>query len=361
MTKLSGLGLTIFTIYMRLIYSLAFTSFIVAWVVFFSFLEDVSLVKFDGLTMGTSYSVTISGNFSDYEIASVKDKVAEALYRLDREIFSTYVLTSELSQFNRAVVGKPFVASAEQLEVLSLAQKVFVETDGAFDVTVGPLVRLWGFGPEPPEEGSVPSSSSIERSMARLGMENLVIDSSLNVISKTKSIELDVSGIAKGYAVDKISDLLVDSGFENHFVEIGGELKMRGFKTGKINWMPALEMPISNKGEAYAHLDSLGRTIAIAGSGDYRNFFEENGVRYSHEIDPRNGRPITHGLAAVFVINEEASMADALATAYLVMGLEAAVEHATTSNTASYFISHDDVKGEFYQTYTPQFKEYLVN
>lgn len=346
---------------MRFFYFLALTSSIIGLMIFFVFLDRVCLVKFDGLTMGTSYSVTISGNFSQSEIAPVEDNVAEVLRRLDRELFSTYALNSELAQFNRRAIGEPLVVSPEQVEVLSLAQKVFIETDGAFDITVGPLVRLWGFGPESRMEDSIPTSSEIALSMARLGMENLVIDSSLRLISKTKNIELDVSGIAKGYAVDKISDLLVDYGYENHFVEIGGELKMRGYKAGKISWAPALETPVNSKSEVYAALDSLGHSIAIAGSGDYRNFFEKNGVRYSHEIDPRNGRPVSHSLAAVYVINEMASVADALATAYLVMGLEAAMEHANASNTASYFISHNDDKSKFYQTYTSQFEEYLIN
>jgi thiamine biosynthesis lipoprotein len=346
---------------MRFFHFLALTSSIAGLIIFFVFFNSVSLVKFEGLTMGTSYSVTISGNFSKSEIAPVEDKVAEILHRLDRELFSSYAFNSEVAQFNRMTVGVPLVVSPEQIEVLSLSQKVFTETDGAFDITVGPLVRLWGFGPEPRMKDFIPTSSEIALSMARLGMESLVIDPSLRLISKTKNIELDVSGIAKGYAVDKVSDLLVDYGYENHFVEIGGELKMRGYKAGKISWAPALETPVNSKSEVYAALDSLGHTIAIAGSGDYRNFFEKNGVRYSHEIDPRNGRPVSHSLAAVYVINETASVADALATAYLVMGLEAAIEHASANNTASYFISHDVAENKFYQTHTPQFAKYLVN
>lgn len=346
---------------MRFFYFLALTSSMIGSIIFFVFPDNVSLVKFGGLTMGTSYSVTISGNFSQSEIAPVENNVAEVLRRLDRELFSTYALNSELSQFNRMPTGEPLAVSPEQVEMLSLAKKVFIETDGAFDITVAPLVRLWGFGPEPPKEDVIPTSSEINLSIARLGMENLVIDSGLRLISKTKNIELDVSGIAKGYAVDQISDLLVDYGYENHFVEIGGELKMRGYKAGKISWSPALETPINDKSEVYAGLDSLGRTIAVAGSGDYRNFFEKNGIRYSHEIDPRNGRPVSHSLAAVYVINEMASVADALATAYLVMGLEAAIEHANANNIASYFISHDDTEGKFYQAHNSQFEEYLLN
>ena len=351
----------IFSNYMRFSYFLALSSFMIGLIIFLVFFNNVSLVNFGGLTMGTSYSVTISGNFSRSEIAPVKNKVAEALRRFDQELFSTYALNSELAQFNRMAVGEPLIVSPEQLEVLSLAQKIFIETDGAFDITVGPLVRLWGFGPEPRLKDFVPTSSEIAVSMERLGIDNLVIDPSLRIISKTKNIELDVSGIAKGYAVDKISELLFDNGYENHFVEIGGELKMRGYKAGEVSWAPALETPVSSKSEVYAGLDSLGHTIAVAGSGDYRNFFEKNGIRYSHEIDPRNGRPVSHGLAAVYVINEMASVADALATAYLVMGLEAATEHANASNIASYFISHDKAENKFYQTHTSQFEEYLLN
>ena len=168
---------------------------------------------------------------------------------------------------------------------------------------------------------------------------------------------VDLSAIAKGYAVDKLAEYLDGLGAESYFLEIGGELKIKGVKRNGDSWVPAIEAPVDGVSRVYEIFYSRGETIAVAGSGDYRNYFEQDGVRYSHEIDPRTGRPVTHQLAATYVIDESAARADALATAYMIMGLDEARSLALRNNQAAYFIVKEG--DGFADHVTPTFLRYL--
>ena len=207
---------------------------------------------------------------------------------------------------------------------------------------------------------TIPDESQIAAAMERVGFDYLEIDTGRSEISKRRAIYVDLSAIAKGYAVDRVGDYLDSLGINNYFLEIGGELKMKGLKPGAESWVPAIETPRDSAPRIYELFYSGGEQIAVAGSGDYRNYFEVDGVRYSHEIDPGSGRPVTHNLAAAFVINDSAAKADALATAYMIMGLDAASSLIEREGHAAYLI-YRTADGGFDHYVSAEFRRYLGN
>ncbi|MDA0690056.1 MAG: FAD:protein FMN transferase [Proteobacteria bacterium] len=319
--------------------------------------DDLQVLN--GFTMGTTYQVQLPELPSGRDREQLGTEINELLQRLDRGIFSTYAPDSELSRLNRHPVGTPFIASAEMIEVMAMAQQVSVLSDGAFDVTVGPLVNLWGFGPEISAfSENIPADDALQEALQNVGYRHVVVNASTSEIVRNRDVYVDLSAIAKGYAVDELAELLDELGADSYFLEIGGELKIKGLKPGGESWVPAIEAPVDTASRIYEIFYSRGETIGIAGSGDYRNYFEEEGVRYSHEIDPRTGRPITHHLAAAYVIDESAAMADALATAYMILGLDAALSLAQRRSQAAYLIYKTD--NGFDEVITDPFNKYLA-
>lgn len=316
------------------------------------------ILQLNGLTMGTSYQVQIVDMPGDIEAEDLAVDISGLLRQLDTETFSTYASNSELSRFNRHGINIPFVVSSAMMEVLLMAQEISALSGGAFDVTVGPLVNLWGFGPDLAVFETVPAQSQIDGERARVGFQFLQISPSTQEIWKTRDIYVDLSAIAKGYAVDQLAEYLDQAGVDNYFLEIGGELKIKGLKPGGESWVPAIEAPVEAVSQVYQIFYSRGDNIAIAGSGDYRNYFEEEGLRYSHEIDPRNGRPVTHELAAAYVIDESTARADALATTYMILGPDAAEDLASRQEQAVYFIYKSD-GGGFEDYVSAEFNRYL--
>ncbi len=318
--------------------------------------EDIQ--QLNGFTMGTSYRIQIVDMPQDTAAEALAADIGELLSQLDTEIFSTYANNSELSRFNRHGVNVPFIASAEMIEVLLMAQEISALSGGAFDVTVGPLVNLWGFGPDLAVFETVPTQSQIDAARSLVGFQFLRISPANQEIRKTRDVYVDLSAIAKGYAVDRLAKHLDQLGVDNYFLEIGGELKIKGSKPGGEGWVPAIEAPVDTASQVYQIFYSRGDNMAVAGSGDYRNYFEDEGQRYSHEIDPRNGRPITHRLAAAYVIDDSAARADALATTYMILGPEAAQALAARQGQAVYFIYKSD--GDGFEDYvSAEFSRYI--
>lgn len=326
--------------------------------VFLSSDNGEEIQQLSGLTMGTSYRLQVVDMPDAIGAQQLAQELGDLLRELDTEVFSTYAPDSELSRFNRHPVDVPFIASARMIEVLQLAQEIAVLSGGAFDVTVGPLVNLWGFGPDLAVFETVPSGEAIEEARERVGFQYLVLQPSNQLLRKTREIYVDLSAIAKGYAVDQLAAYLDELGVQNYFLEVGGELKIKGSKPDGSGWVPAIEAPLDTPSQVYQIFYSRGDNIAVAGSGDYRNYFEQDGRRYSHEIDPRSGRPVTHRLAAAYVIDESAARADALATAYMVLGPEAAETLASRLNQAVYFIYKAD-GNEFEDYVSDEFECYL--
>lgn len=319
--------------------------------------ED-DIQQLSGYTMGTTFQLQLVDMPERMEPEVIATEVTALLAELDTGVFSTYAPDSELSRFNRHGVNVPFIVSRHLLQVLQQAQSVAVLTGGAFDVTVGPLVNLWGFGPTIKLEDEVPEQAQIDELLQNVGYQFLEIDAAQSEIRKSRALYVDLSGIAKGYAVDQVAAYFDELGVENYFLEIGGELKIKGTKPGGVNWVPAIEAPIDGESRVYEIFSNRGETIGVAGSGDYRNYFEEDGVRYSHEIDPRTGRPVSHNLAAVYVIAQETALADAMATAFMVLGLDAGLELATRENMAVYFI-YKTAGATFADAITDGFTRYL--
>jgi len=271
--------------------------------------------------MGTSYSVKfVARSLSAERFRSVQLAVDASLEGVD-EAMSTYKPDSELSRFNRHASTEPFPVSQGMLEVFLLAQRVSVESAGAFDVTVGPLVDAWGFGPDGYPE-TIPDDDHLEELREHVGFWNIVIDSASSSLAKRDPLVVaDLSAIAKGYAVDGVADVLIELGFSDFLVEVGGELRSAGAKPDGVAWVVGVEAPLPDARSLYATM-ALGDE-SVATSGDYRNFWDADGSRYSHIIDPRTGRPLAYVGAAVTVLHERAVLADAWATAMTVLGPDA--------------------------------------
>ncbi len=247
------------------------------------------------------------------------------------------------------------------IKVLQLSDEIRKLTLGAFDITVGPLVDLWGFGSEPDLPfGQLPTLEEIRDAKSRMGAENLVINQAKMEIIKKKAIQIDLSAVAKGYSVDEVALLLDSLSLESYFIEVGGEIKMKGLKLNDEEWITAIETPSNGSASIYQLLTNRGKLFSIAGSGDYRNYFEVDGVRYSHEIDPRSGNPISHRLAAAFVISESAAEADALATAFMVLGLEESKLIIEDGNIPAFLITRKS-NNQFESFVSSPFSSYLIN
>ena len=288
-----------------------------------------------GNAMGTSFSIKIVAPRRDMELDAIRQEVDRVLSTVERQA-STYVADSELSSFNSQRSADWFEVSPGLCGLVAEALTLSAATNGAFDVTVGPLVNLWGFGPTGPA-GKPPDSELIAVLLQTTGHGALHADCSVPALRKDlPDLYVDLSAIAKGYGVDMLAATLDAAGVVNYLIEIGGEIRTRGVNANGDNWGIAIESP-----------DNIGRTVhsvvpvsggAVATSGDYRNFFEHEGRTYSHTIDPRTGYPITHDGASVTVIAETAAHADAMATALLVMGPAEGLAFADREGIAAVFL-----------------------
>lgn len=310
----------------------------------------------DGPTMGTSFRVIVSQPPEGFDSDGAADGIASTLERIN-SLMSTYLPDSELSRFNASVDLDWFAVSPETAAVCALAQEVSGETDGAFDVTVGPLVNLWGFGPEEVVE-QLPSDEAVAESLRRVGNVKLSVRLDPPALKKDQAdLYVDLSAIAKGYAVDQLAALLEKANCENYFVEVGGEVRTAGVREDGKAWNLAIEAAVDDRREVLHVLPVSGG--AVASSGDYRNFFLHEGRRYSHEIDPHTGRPVIHELAATTVVAEDCAAADAWATALMVLGPEAGYDLAIDRDLAVLFQlrGEDGQPGEIRMT--PRYEEML--
>ena len=309
-----------------------------------------------GSGLGTTYHIKLllpAEQEQPFPKDTLQDQIDTVIDQLDRSM-STYKPDSELNQLNRHPVGQPFAVSPELLEVLLLARQIYTVSDGAFDPTVGPLVDLWGFGPNITDD-RVPTEAEITALSARVGFDAIDIDRAGAAVSKTADVALDLSAIAKGYVVDRLAELLLELGVDNFMVEVGGELRLSGSNASGQRWKIAVEVPALVQGNIQRVL--LLTDTGLATSGDYRNYFERDGVRYSHTIDPRNGYPITHNLASVTVLASTAAEADAFATGFMVLG-KAETLRIAEAQGLPVFLLVKDADG-FKEYYTSNFKPYL--
>lgn len=306
-------------------------------------------VEIAGKTMGTTYSVKVVAE--DVDTGGLTEAIETELARVNA-LMSTYIPDSEISRFNQAPVDEWFPVSPDTIEILRLSRKIHDWSDGRFDVTVGPLVNLWGFGPTPMER-RVPGPSEIEMARANVGFDLIEIGD--GQLRKSAPVYLDLSAIAKGYGVDRLAAVVEAHGYRDYLVDIGGELRGAGANAQGVAWRIAIERPDATRRLPFRTVDV--DDMAMATSGDYRNFFEVDGKRYSHTIDPVTGAPITHALASVTVLAPTCAEADGLATAINVLGPEAGLALAREQNVAAFVI----IKTErgFSEAYSPAFEAYL--
>jgi thiamine biosynthesis lipoprotein len=293
--------------------------------------------ELSGLTMGTTYSVMIdAGDLTPARSATVRDTIEARLETVNR-LMSTYDSASELSRFNRHESVMPFRASPPTLEVFEIARRVSQRSGGAFDVTVGPLVDAWGFGPSE-RRSTPPDDRELQRLQERVGYERIIIDMEAGTLAKTHpGTVADLSAVAKGYGVDLVAEALDALGFTAFMVEVGGEIRARGRKADGSPWRAGVELPGAEVRAVYYAVDLVD--MAVATSGDYRNYYEVDGVRYAHILDPRTGRPARHAGASVSVVHERAAVADAWATALSVLGPEEGRQLAEREGLAAYFLT----------------------
>ena len=307
---------------------------------------------FEGRAMGTSYSVKIIAE-APLEPAET-DRLAGVIFAAIEDVngkMSTYKEDSELSRFNQLRTDEPFAVSAETLKVLVEAKRIGALSNGAYDITVGPLVNLWGFGPG--ERTKDISDEMIQAALASVGWEKIAIDEAASTIRKLHpDVYVDLSSIAKGYGSDRVGEALAAEGHPRYMVELGGEIRAAGLNLNGEPWRLAIERPVEDQ-RAIERVVAL-ENLSMATSGDYRNFYDAEGERISHTIDPRTGRPVRGRVAAVSVVDPSCMTADGWATALTALGEDEGFAIAEREHlTALFQFRQDD--GTFEQKPTSAF------
>jgi len=282
-----------------------------------------------GQSMGTTWTVRYihSNQYSEDKVRLLIENELDVVVAQ----MSTWQADSNLSVFNRAEANTWHAIPSAFFQVLDCALKVAAETDGAFDPTIGSLVNLWGFGPVG-QRTTPPDTDEVTAMHDHCGWQKLKLDSKGMRVLQPGNVYVDFSGIAKGYGVDRIAYMFEVAGIESFLIEVGGELYGKGIKSDGYPWWVALETQPDVASALQSAVALHG--LAIATSGDYRRYFDYQGKHYAHTIDPRTGFPMDNALVSVSVLHAECMMADALATAFTVMGTQAALVYAEKHDIA---------------------------
>jgi thiamine biosynthesis lipoprotein len=311
-------------------------------------------IRLSGQTMGTTWSLIMLPEASGTDGAALKQLLQKRLDQINN-LMSTYDPGSELSRFNTLASSDWYPVSEDTARVIEVSQEISILSRGAFDVSVGPLVELWGFGTEKRRE-TLPTQEEIGESLALVGHNNIELRREPPAIRKQiPELQIDLSAVAKGYAVDALAKILEQQGVNNYLLEIGGELRISGYRGDDTPWQIAIEKPLEDVRDV-AVIFPLTNT-ALATSGNYRNYYVEDGQRYSHTIDPVSGKPIRHKLASVTVLAKTCARADALATALMVLGEEKGRQFCEKNQVAAYFLIHDKTSTTVYAS--PAFERFL--
>lgn len=288
------------------------------------------LLELQGLSMGSSWSVKLIADGSTNESA-LQQAIEQELARVVEQM-STWEPDSDLSRYNQAPAGSWWRLPAEFQQVLRCAVQAAADSEGAYDPTIGPLVNCWGFGPAPPRS-EPPSVAEIDAARTQVGWPRMQFDPESGKLQQPGGLYLDLSAIAKGFAVDQVFRRLQREGIVHCLVEVGGELRGLGCKADGSPWWVALERPQDAPQIPETLLALHG--LSVATSGDYRRFFEHAGRRYAHTIDPRSGYPASTALASVTVVHPECMVADVLATILTVLGPEQGFDYAAERGIAA--------------------------
>ncbi|HGW6024071.1 TPA: FAD:protein FMN transferase ApbE [Klebsiella quasipneumoniae] len=310
----------------------------------------------DGKTMGTFWRVSVIG-VNEAKAQALRAKVQAQLDADDR-LLSTWKNDSALMRFNHAADTRPWPVSEAMADIVTLSLRIGAKTDGAMDITVGPLVNLWGFGPDK-QPVATPDAQAIAAAKARTGLQHLQVinQSGRQFLQKDiPDLFVDLSTVGEGYAADHLAHLMEQEGISRYLVSVGGALVSRGMNGEGKPWRVAIQKPTDRENAVQAIVDINGHGISTSGS--YRNYYELDGKRISHVIDPQTGQPITHKLVSVTVIAPTALEADGWDTGLMVLGPEKAQQVVREQGLAVYMIVKE---GEGFKTWmSPQFRTFLV-
>ncbi len=322
--------------------------------------QSLAEFNFNGSTMGTVYNISLIGEPIDSQGRSMIATRVDSVLREFNHILSTYEDQSEISLFNRNKSLDPIPVSDEMKHVITAGQEFCSRTNGAFDITIMPIVNFFGFGFEPGED-RFPTVEEIDAWLQLTGCDKLEIGDS--TISKSDPrVSIDLSAIAKGDGADHVTQFLINQGYDNIFVEIGGEIMTRGTNKDGKPWRVGIDRP-NFDGAPGADLQEIIHLSnkAIASSGDYRNYREVEGRRISHMIDPRTGSPINHNLAAVSIIANSCMEADGLATSVMVMGADEGLAWLEVYPDVEGLLITRNPDGSFEELMTSGFKQYIAD
>ena len=289
--------------------------------------------------MGTTWQVTLRELPDNTSEEAIQKEIEATLERIE-SLASHWRTDTPVSRFNRTLDTKPFPVPPELFEILQASERIHQATKGAFDVTVAPLVNLWGFGPIEETRGKIPGDEEIENAVASMGQDKLELLPKSSIRKTRPDLQLDLSALAKGYAIDQVAQRLDELGAMRYLIELGGELRAKGNGSKEKGWQVGLERPEMDANTTKIHRVITLENAAVATSGNYRLAFTDpdTGQAYSHLIDPRSGHPVDHDLLAVSVITTTTMEADAWATALLVLGLEKGLQLADKENLAALFV-----------------------
>ena len=298
--------------------------------------SEAALETFAGPTMGSTYTIKYVRDADAPDVASAQAEVEAILAEVDQQM-STYRSDSLIEGFNQAPAGCQAMPEPV-LELVRYGEQLAQRSDGAFDLTVEPLLNLWGFGPQSRAQ-RIPSQDELSAVRADYGYQRLQVRDG-QLCKDRDGIQVDFNSVAAGYTVDRIAERLQQLGVNSYLVEVTGELKAEGRKPDGSPWRIAIEAPQSEGRVAQQIIELNG--LGVSTSGDYRNYFERDGQRYSHTLDPRRAAPITHKLAAVTVLDQSAMQADGLSTLLMVLGPEQGLAFAEAENIAALFVTRDE-------------------
>ena len=296
-------------------------------------------VKLQGNAMGTTWQVTCRELPENISHETLQGEIEATLERIE-SLASHWRTDTPVSHFNSMLDTKPFPVSSELLEMLKVAELIHHRTEGAFDVTIAPLVNLWGFGPVEQTRGKTPTDEEIANALVSMGQAKLKLLSNSTIHKTRADLQIALSALAKGYAIDQVAAQLDELGAMHYLIELGGELLAKGNGSTGQGWQVGLEHPLADAKTTRIHRTLSLVNGAVATSGNYRLAFTDpdTGQSYSHIIDPRTGRPVNHDLLAVSVIASTAIEADAWATSLLVLGREKGLPLAERENLAALFV-----------------------
>ncbi len=300
--------------------------------------SEQAVQKLEGSAQGTTYHISYWSE-SPVDAKDIQTSIKNELDNIDK-MLSNYRPDSVIETFNSTENTDSQEVGNEIISLVRIAQTIHKATQGCFDLTIKPLFDLWGFRGE---ELTIPDESKILKTLGQIGMEKLEIIDETHMRKKQANLKVDLSSIAQGYSVGKISNLLEQKGIKNYLVEIGGELKTRGHKPDSQAWRVAVERPLPGE-QVMQKIITMPKEapIAVMTSGTYRHYFDHEGKRYSHILDARTGRPVSHDLVSITVIHEDPTIADAWDTALLCLGQKEGMKVANAEKIPALFIQQQN-------------------